>query len=49
MTMDDTMYRMIEASVVDGDTLSRSFDAFDSCKETAGTGSILIKRLKDMD
>jgi len=35
--VDDAVYKMIEASIDDGDALSKSFDAFDVCK---GAGSI---------
>jgi len=39
--MDASLYKMIEASVEDDETLSSSFDVFDTCKTFSGTGSIL--------
>jgi hypothetical protein len=38
VTVDETIYKMIEASIDDGDVLSSSFDVFDSCN---GARSIL--------
>lgn len=46
MTVDETIYKMIEASVDDGDVLSSSFDVFDSCNGAKGIFNGIVYLLK---